>query len=108
MSNRSLDPKQVHSVDVAVIGGGFGGLGSALSLAERGLKVHLFESLKYLGGCAGTFNRKKRYYEAGATLSSGLGKGQLFDNWIQKYNLPIQVHLILRVIFGTRVLSCSC
>ena len=98
MSSISLDLKSVQNVDVAVIGGGFGGLGSALSLAERGLKVHLFESLKYLGGCAGTFNRKKRNYEAGATLSSGLGHGQLFESWIRKYSLPIQVHLLDPVI----------
>ena len=37
------------SYDVAVIGSGFGGLGTALSLAERGYKVAIFETLKYPG-----------------------------------------------------------
>ena len=33
----------VERTDIAVIGGGFGGLGAALSLAERGYQVDLFE-----------------------------------------------------------------
>jgi phytoene dehydrogenase-like protein len=75
--------------DVVVIGSGFGGLGTALSLAERGLRVEVFERLKYPGGCASTFTRNGYRFEAGATLSSGFGEGQLFQHWIERYKAPI-------------------
>jgi phytoene dehydrogenase-like protein len=39
-------------VDALVVGAGFGGLGAALSLAERGAWVVIYEALKYPGGHA--------------------------------------------------------
>lgn len=74
-----------------VVGAGFGGLGAALSLAERGLSVALFEALTYPGGCAATFSRGGARFEAGATLSSGLGAQGVFHRWIERYQLPIRV-----------------
>lgn len=71
--------------DVLVIGAGFGGLGAALTLAEGGAKVCLCESLKYPGGCASTFEREGFRFDAGATLVSGLGPGQLFASWLARY-----------------------
>lgn len=84
--------------DVIVIGAGFGGLGAALSLAERGYRVHLIESLRYPGGCAGTFTRGGYQFEAGATLSSGFSPGQLFHSWIDRYGLPIACHPLEKII----------
>lgn len=78
-----------ESADVVVIGAGFGGLGAALELAERGARVVVCELLDYAGGCAGTFERKGCRFDAGATLSSGFGPGQLFDRWIQRHALPL-------------------
>ena len=77
--------------DAVVIGAGFGGLGAALSLAERGANVVLLEALTYPGGCASTFERGGYRFEAGATLFSGLGPNQLFDRWIRKYGLDVTV-----------------
>ncbi|MEM8884321.1 MAG: NAD(P)/FAD-dependent oxidoreductase [Planctomycetota bacterium] len=77
--------------DVLVIGAGFGGLGSALRLAEHGVDVVLCEALGYPGGCACTFKRNGHKYEAGATLFSGLGEGQLFRQWIDRYGLDVEV-----------------
>jgi phytoene dehydrogenase-like protein len=66
--------------DVIVIGAGFGGLGTALSLAERGARVCLLEALRYPGGCASTFTKNVRdaqghvhacRFDAGATVVSG-------------------------------------
>ena len=88
----------VKEIDVAVIGSGFGGIGTALSLAEQGYKVALFESLRYPGGCAGTFSRKGYRFEAGATLSSGFGEFQLFKKWIDQYNLQIDLEWLDPVI----------
>lgn len=76
--------------DVAVIGAGFGGLSTALTLASAGARVVLFESLKYAGGCASTFTRGGARYESGATLFSGFGEGQLFHRWMHEHALPIR------------------
>jgi phytoene dehydrogenase-like protein len=80
--------------DVAVIGAGFGGLATALTLAEGEARVALFESLKYPGGCASTFTRRGYHFEAGATLFSGFDSGQLFDTWIRRHQLPVETHVI--------------
>lgn len=81
----------MDAFDVAVVGAGFGGLGAALSLAERGKSVVLLEALTYPGGCAATFHKKGIAYEAGATLFSGLGPKQAFTRWIDRHSLDIQV-----------------
>jgi phytoene dehydrogenase-like protein len=78
-------------LDAVVIGAGFGGLGAALTLAERGARVALVESLAYPGGCASTFRRKGYRFESGATLFSGLAKGQLFGDWIARHDLDVTV-----------------
>ena len=80
----------MEKADVVVIGAGFGGLASALRLAELGADVVLCETLRYPGGCASTFTRSGYQFEAGATLFSGLGDGQLFSNWNDKWDLGVR------------------
>ena len=75
--------------DVVVIGAGFGGLATALRLAELGADVVLCETLRYPGGCASTFTRSGYQFEAGATLFSGLGEGQLFSRWNEQWDLGV-------------------
>jgi phytoene dehydrogenase-like protein len=77
--------------DVVVIGAGFGGLATALRLSELGLRVALRERLSYPGGCASTFGRHGYRFEAGATLFSGFGPGQLFERWIRQHELAVQI-----------------
>jgi phytoene dehydrogenase-like protein len=81
-------------VDVAVVGAGFGGLACALELARGGARVSLHEALRYPGGCASTFERGGARYEAGATLFSGFGPGQLFDRWIREHALPVRFEAV--------------
>jgi len=80
--------------DALVIGAGFGGLGAALTLAERGARVALRESLRYPGGCASTFSRGAWRFESGATLFSGFDEGQLFDRWIRAHQLDIETRAL--------------
>ncbi|MFN3197508.1 MAG: phytoene desaturase family protein [Bradymonadia bacterium] len=87
-------PHHGQHVDVAVIGSGFGGLGCALRLAERGASVALYEALNYPGGCASTFTRHRCRFESGATLFSGFGEGQLMRRWIDDHAMPVQMHFI--------------
>lgn len=75
--------------DALVIGAGFSGLGAALHLAESGARVLLCEALAYPGGCASTFRRRGASYEAGATLFSGFGAGQLFERLIARHGLDV-------------------
>ncbi len=69
-----------------------------MSLAEAGAEVVLFEALTYPGGCASTFTRRGLRFEAGATLSSGLGEQQLFGRWIRRHELPVEVDWIDPVV----------
>lgn len=71
--------------DLAVVGSGFGGLSLALAAARRGLSVELFETLKYPGGCAGTFTKKGYRFDAGATLVSGLRPEDPLGSWVTQY-----------------------
>lgn len=80
----------MRNPDVIVIGAGFGGLAAALRLAELGARVVLCETLRYPGGCASTFSRNGFQFEAGATLFSGLGEGQLFSRWNDAWNLGVR------------------
>lgn len=80
----------MYEADVAVVGAGFGGLAAALRLAELGAEVVLCETLRYPGGCASTFTRNGYQFEAGATLFSGLGDGQLFSGWNDKWDLGLR------------------
>ncbi|MEM9293938.1 MAG: NAD(P)/FAD-dependent oxidoreductase [Acidobacteriota bacterium] len=81
----------VEHVDVIVIGSGFGGLGAALTLAEGGAKVAVLETVGYPGGCASTYERGGKRYESGATLFSGFAEGQLFERWIRRHGMAVEV-----------------
>lgn len=80
--------------DALVIGAGFGGLGAALTLAERGARVALCEALRYPGGCASTFTRGPWRFESGATLFSGFDAHQPFDRWIRAHQLPVETRAL--------------
>ena len=80
--------------DVLVIGAGFGGIATALTLAEQGARVLLCEALTYPGGCASTFTRRGFRFEAGATLFSGFGEGQVMRRWIDRHGLDVHVDLL--------------
>ena len=88
----------VQKFDVIVIGSGYGGLGAALHLAEKGVSVALFEKLKYAGGCASTFQKDSFRFETGATLFSGFHDRGLFTNWIQKHQLNVQFETLDPII----------
>ncbi len=62
--------------DLAVIGGGIGGLSLAALAQTAGLKTILFESHTKLGGCAGYFDRGDFSFDCGATALMGMGPGE--------------------------------
>ncbi len=82
------------SVDAVVVGAGFGGLGAALALAERGARVVVCEQLRYPGGCASTFTKGEARFDAGATLVSGFGPEQLFGRWNARHGMNLALEWI--------------
>src|SRR5690606_16581736 len=53
--------------DVAVIGGGIGGLATAARLQRRGLSTAVLERHSVVGGCASYYQRKGFTFDVGAT-----------------------------------------
>ena len=64
-----------NSPQIVVIGAGVGGLVTAACLARSGANVTVLEAQSYVGGCAGTFFRKRYRFDAGATVAAGFGPG---------------------------------
>ena len=54
-----------RSRKVAIIGSGFGGLGTAVRLASRGYDVELFEARDMLGGRAYVYRQDGFTFDAG-------------------------------------------
>lgn len=73
-------------------------MAAALTLAEAGADVVLCEALTYPGGCASTFSRQGWRFEAGATLFSGFGEGQLFRRWIDAHGMDVSVDFLDPVV----------
>lgn len=62
--------------DILIIGGGLGGLVSALILAKEGYYVGLVEKNQQFGGNLQTFSRDKVIFDTGVHYIGGLSKGQ--------------------------------
>ncbi len=62
--------------DVVIIGGGLGGLLSALLLLRKGLSVCVLEKNRQFGGCLQIFSRHKRIFDTGIHYIGSLDKGQ--------------------------------
>lgn len=97
--------------DVVVVGGGFGGLSAARTLARGGADVVLCETLSYLGGCASTFSRSVDgvacQFESGATLFSGLGPEGYFTRRLQQDGVSDVTFSLLDPVIELRTPSLS-
>ena len=68
---------------VGIIGGGFGGIASALRMRAKGFKVTLVEKHPDLGGRARVFKRGKFIYDGGPTVITA---PYLFDELFSLFN----------------------
>jgi phytoene dehydrogenase-like protein len=90
------------TLDVAVIGSGFGGLTAAALAAGSGLRVAVFERHTRPGGCAGDFALGGYWFPAGATVVTGLEHGgilrQVFDALaISVESQPLDPSIVFRL-----------
>src|SRR5713101_4056801 len=65
--------------EVAVVGGGIGGLTIAALLAARGMNVCLFERQSRIGGCVANFEHLGYAFEPTGGLYSGWGPNGVYE-----------------------------
>ena len=83
------ETEQAHK-HVVVIGGGFGGIASALRCRALGLQVTLVERLPHLGGRAQVFERDGFKHDAGPTVITA---PFLFEELFQLFDEDLHDHL---------------
>jgi phytoene desaturase len=73
--------------DVAVVGGGLGGLSCAALLAKAGLDVVLFERSAQVGGVCTSFRRNDFLFDAGPTTIKSCDQGEEVRSLLQDLEL---------------------
>ena len=73
--------------EVAVVGGGIGGLTVAALLAQRGVNVCLLERESQVGGCAANFEKFGYSFESGDGLYTGWSPGEIHSQIFEQ--LPV-------------------
>lgn len=73
--------------DLAIVGGGIGGLSLAALAQRAGLRTILCESHTKLGGCAGYFQRGPYTFDCGATALMGLAPGEPIHDLLRRIGL---------------------
>lgn len=72
-------PPPANTYDVVIVGGGLGGLLSAVLLAKEGMKVCVLEKDKQIGGCLQTFSLQKKVFDSCVHYIGGLGDGHTLN-----------------------------
>src|SRR5438552_10200418 len=74
--------------DVAIIGGGIGGLAVASRLQARGFSTVVLEAHGQVGGCAGFYRRKGFSFDVGATTLVDFEPGGVGGEWLTSIGMP--------------------
>ncbi len=106
----SIHPHQdlrKNQFEVAVIGGGLGGLSCAALLSKSGLKVFLAEQSNQVGGYCSSLQRDGYALNLGPTIFTGISEGGALDTLLRKLGIREKVRFIrssLGVIAGGNAL----
>lgn len=77
--------------DVAIVGAGIAGMGTAARLQAQGLSTIIFESHSHPGGCAGFYRRRGFSFDVGATTLVDFEPGGVGGELLESIGmLPIQ------------------
>ncbi len=99
--------------DVIVIGGGFGGLTTALALAKEGKKVLVLEKCPIPGGAFQSFRRHGQHLDTGFHYVGGIGEGEVLHPLVTYFGLEdlpwhplddqfLEVHTLGHTLFLNR------
>jgi phytoene dehydrogenase-like protein len=67
VQSRPARPSESADVDVAIVGGGFAGMATALRLQAAGASTMVLEAHGHVGGCAGYWRHRGFSFDVGAT-----------------------------------------
>jgi C-3',4' desaturase CrtD len=88
----------VETWDVIVVGAGVAGLTSAALLANDGARVLLLEGHDKPGGCAGYYESGGYTFDVGATVLTGMGRGDLHPWVFHRLNVPFDAEPLRGVV----------
>lgn len=80
----------VETWDVIVVGAGIAGLTGAALLANDGARVLLLEGHDKPGGCAGYYESGGYTFDVGATVLTGMSRGDLHPWVFHRLNIPFE------------------
>ena len=89
-----------RKVDVAIIGGGLGGLSCAVELARQGLSVCVLEQLGAAGGYAGSFTRRGFTFDVSLHHIGGLDPGFMTHGMLESLGVLSKLKPHRRNTFG--------
>ncbi len=89
--------------EVAVVGGGIGGLTVAALLAQRGVDVCLFERASVVGGCVASFDKFGYSFEQGYGLYSSWEPGSIHDRVFSELPVEAPEVRLLRPTYQVRL-----
>jgi len=80
--------------DIAIVGGGLGGLVCANVLSREGFNVIVLEKNSQLGGSLQVFSRDKRIFDTGVHYIGALDEGQVTDRYFRYLGIRDQLDMI--------------
>ncbi|MFW5793100.1 MAG: phytoene desaturase family protein [Bacteroidota bacterium] len=77
----------MNKYDVAIIGGGLGGLLCGNILSREGFNVCIIEKNNKLGGCIQSFSKNKTIFNTGLNYTESLGEGEVLNKYFKFFDI---------------------
>ena len=83
----------MENFDVAIVGGGLGGLACGVMLSKEGMRVCVLEKHSQIGGCFQSFSRRGRILDTGMHYVGSLHPGQILHQYFKYFGIIDRLHL---------------